>query len=96
MRILRLSYGLSGERFSTVYRGLTNSLNRTLSIISSKDRRNIYFICMFQVFLATFDLVGVFLIGSLSIILISGSESQGALKSANFISEWLSNYGMTF
>ena len=35
------------------------------------------------------------MIGSLSLILISGSEPQGALKSINFISDWLSNYGLT-
>lgn len=77
-----------------MYRGLLYSLKRALSVIPRKDRKIIFLICIFQFFLAIFDLVGVFLIGSLSIILISGSKPQGALRSINFISEWLSGYGL--
>jgi len=95
LRGFRLSFGFSVEGFTTMYRGLVHSLKRSLSIVPKNDRRNVYFICIFQFFLATFDLIGVFLIGSLSIILISGSKPQGALKSVNFFSESLSNYGLT-
>lgn len=78
-----------------LYRDLLYSLKRALGTIPSRDRRNVYFISLFQFFLATFDLLGVFLIGTLSIILISDSEPQGILKSVNFISELLSDYGLT-
>jgi len=74
---------------------LLNSIKRAFSVIPSRDKRVVFLICGFQFFLAVFDLIGVFLIGSLSIILISGSKPQGALKSVNFISDQLTQYGLT-
>ena len=76
-------------------RSLIHSIKRTLSVISTKDRKIIFFISVFQFFLAVFDLVGVFLVGIISLILISGAKPQGTLESINFVSDWLSNYGLT-
>lgn len=76
-------------------RSLIYSIKRTLSVIPTKDRKIIFFISVFQFFLAVFDLVGVFLVGVISLILISGAKPQGTLESINFVSDWLSNYGLT-
>lgn len=76
-------------------RSLIHSIKRTLSVIPTKDWKIIFFISVFQFFLAVFDLVGVFLVGIISLILISGAKPQGTLESINFVSDWLSNYGLT-